>query len=44
MENLQNIKIVDYADWIKIPFLSHASLEGLSLQKIYSEYKSKIKI
>jgi len=43
-ENLQKIKIVDYADWVKIPYFSHASLEGLSLDQIYSEYKSKIKI
>lgn len=43
-ENLRDIKIVDYSDWVKIPYLNQASLEGLSLNQIYTEYKSKIKI
>ncbi len=43
-ENLREIKIVDYSDWVKIPFFNEASLEGLSLNQIYREYKSKIKI
>jgi len=43
-ENLRDMKILDYEDWVKIPYFSHASLEGLSLDQIYREYKSKIKI
>ena len=42
-ENLRDLKIVDYEDWVKIPYFSHATLEGLSLDQIYREYKSKIK-
>ena len=43
-ENLRGMKIVDYSDWVKIPYFSQATLEGLSLDQIYKEYKSKIKI
>jgi hypothetical protein len=42
-ENLRDVKIVDYEDWVKIPYFNNASIEGLSLDKIYREYKSKIK-
>jgi hypothetical protein len=35
--------IVDYADWVKIPYLSMALIQGSSPNEIYNQYRSKLK-
>lgn len=37
-----DIFTVDIQDWCKIPYLSKSFIEGLNLQGIYTEYKSKL--
>jgi hypothetical protein len=39
---LRNIKVVDYADWVKIPYLSVSSIQGLPQNSIYTIYRSKL--
>ena len=38
---LLNTKVVDYEDWIKLVYFNDSFLEGLSLDQIYNQYKSK---
>ena len=35
--------IVDYDDWVKIPYLSMALIQGSSPNEIYNQYRSKLK-
>ncbi len=42
-ENFRSIKTVDYLDWCKIAYLSDSFIQGLPLNSIYSEYRSKLK-
>ncbi len=39
---LRNIKVVDYKDWVKLPYLSVANIQGLPLNSIYTIYRSKL--
>lgn len=41
-EYLRGIKIIDYLDWCKIPYLSDFSVQGLPLNTIYNDYRSKL--
>lgn len=38
---LSNIKVVDYDDWVKLIYFNESFLDGLSLEQIYNQYKSK---
>ena len=40
---LSNIRVVDYSDWVRIPYISIASIQGLPIEQIYSFYRSKLK-
>ena len=37
-----DIKWVDYSDWAKLPYLKYSSVQGLSINEIYSNYRSKL--
>lgn len=39
---IQNVKIVDYTDWVRIPYVSSTKIEGLSISTIYNDYRSKL--
>jgi hypothetical protein len=39
---LRGIKVVDYKDWCKIPYLSESMIQGLPINSIYSDYRSKL--
>jgi len=39
----KDIKFVDYSDWNKIPFLKYTSIQGMSVNEIYTDYRSKLK-
>lgn len=39
---MMDIKWVDYSDWAKLPFLKYSSVQGLSINEIYSNYRSKL--
>jgi hypothetical protein len=39
---IKSIKIIDYMDWCKLPYLSNAIIQGLSINQIYNEYRSKL--
>jgi len=39
---MRNIKWVDYSDWAKLPFLKYSSVQGLSINEIYTNYRSKL--
>ena len=40
---MKNVKLVDYADWCKLPFLKYTSVQGLPINEIYTNYRSKLK-
>jgi hypothetical protein len=40
---MTNIKWVDYSEWAKIPFLKYTLVQGISINEIYSNYRSKLK-
>ena len=42
-EIMKNIKWVDYADWCKLPFVKYTSVQGLPINEIYTNYRSKLK-
>lgn len=42
-EEFRGMKIIDYLDWCKIPYFSDPLIQGLPLNSIYSEYRSKLK-
>ena len=39
---IKNVKVISMEDWPKIPYLSFNVIEGLSIQGIYNEYRSKL--
>ena len=39
---MKNVKWIDYSDWSKLPFLKYSSIQGLSINEIYSNYRSKL--
>jgi hypothetical protein len=39
---MKDIKWIDYSDWSKLPFLKYSSVQGLSINEIYSNYRSKL--
>ena len=39
---MRNVKWVDYSDWAKLPFLKYSSVQGLSINEIYTNYRSKL--
>jgi hypothetical protein len=38
---MDNIKVIDYEDIVKIPYLSDFRIEGQSINEIYNDYRSK---
>jgi hypothetical protein len=40
---LSNVKVVDYTDWVRIPYISISSIQGLPIEQIYTSYRSKLK-
>lgn len=40
---MTNIKWISYSDWAKIPFLKYTLIQGISINEIYTKYKSKLK-
>lgn len=41
-EYLGNIKVIDYSDWVRIPYLSDSMIEGQTISSIYNDYRSKL--
>lgn len=39
---LINPKVVDYKDWVRIPYISISSIQGLPVEQIYTSYRSKL--
>jgi hypothetical protein len=39
---MENIKLVDYDDWYKLPYLKYSLIQGMSINEIYSDYRSKL--
>ena len=39
---MKNVKWVSYLDWAKLPFLKYSSIQGLSVNEIYTNYRSKL--
>jgi len=39
---MKNIRWIDYSDWYKLPFLKYSSIQGLSINEIYTNYRSKL--
>lgn len=44
LDFMNNIKVVDYADLVRIPYLSDFVIEGQSINGIYSDYRSKLNL
>jgi hypothetical protein len=42
-QHLSKIKVVDYLDWVRIPFISIANVQGMPIEQIYTSYRSKLK-
>lgn len=40
---LSKIKVVDYTDWVRIPYMSLANIQGQPIEQIYTSYRSKLK-
>lgn len=40
---MKDIKWVSYSDWAKLPFLKYSSVQGLPINEIYNNYRSKLK-
>ena len=40
---MKNIKFIDYPDWCKLPFLKYTSVQGIPINEIYTNYRSKLK-
>lgn len=40
---MKDIKFVDYSDWAKLPYLKYSSIQGIPINEIYSNYRSKLK-
>lgn len=43
-EYVRNIKVVDYEDWVRIPYLTDFQIEGQSIPSIYNNYRSKLNL
>jgi hypothetical protein len=41
-EYIRNVKVVDYEDWVRIPYLDDFQIEGQSISSIYNDYRSKL--
>jgi len=41
-EFISGVKVVDYKDWVRIPYLSDFRIEGQSVNGIYNDYRSKL--
>ena len=39
---MKDIKWISYSDWAKLPFLKYSSVQGLSINEIYTNYRSKL--
>jgi hypothetical protein len=40
---MKNLKWVDYSDWCKLPFLKYTFVQGIPINEIYTNYRSKLK-
>ena len=43
-EYISGVKVVDYKDWVRIPYLSDFKIEGQSVNGIYNDYRSKLNV
>lgn len=43
-EYIRNVKVVDYEDWVRIPYLNDFQIEGQSIPSIYNDYRSKLNL
>ena len=39
----EQIKPIDYEDWHKLPYLKYTLIQGISINEIYNDYRSKLK-
>ena len=39
---MKDVKWIDYSDWSKLPFLKYSSIQGLPINEIYTNYRSKL--
>ena len=39
---MENIKPVDYEDWYKLPYLKYSLIQGIPINEIYNDYRSKL--
>ena len=39
---MKDVKWISYSDWAKLPFLKYSSIQGLSINEIYTNYRSKL--
>ena len=39
---MENIKTIDYSDWHKLPYLKYTLIQGIPINEIYSDYRSKL--
>ena len=42
-QHLSNVKVLDYTDWVRIPYISISRIRGLPIEQIYTSYRSKLK-
>lgn len=40
---MTDIKVIDYSDWCKLPYLKYSFILGPSINEIYNDYRSKLK-
>jgi hypothetical protein len=40
---MEQVKFVDYSDWYKLPYLKYSLVQGMSINEIYNDYRSKLK-
>jgi hypothetical protein len=39
---LREVKFVDYDDWHKLPYLKYSLIQGITINEIYNNYRSKL--
>lgn len=39
---MKGIKFIDYSDWSKLPFLKYTFVQGIPVNEIYNNYRSKL--
>lgn len=39
---MSEVKFIDYDDWHKLPYLKYSLIQGVSINEIYNEYRSKL--